>query len=200
MQIHGTEDDVVPYEGNMWMAPIEEVLDFWRTTNLCTDEETVLSIEDSNTTDASTVEHQLNHACNENTTIEFFKVIDGTHTWPGSAIDFGVTNYDINATEEIWRFFSQYNLDGPLSRVAEKIEVQLDYKIYPTLVYDNINIEIDSPGQKRVQIVDPWGRRHSHCSSDDNFITVNTSQLSKGTYILLLELEDIKVKTIFVKN
>ena len=35
------------------------------------------------------------------------KVINGDHDWPGS---FG--NMDINASEEIWDFVSQFNLEG----------------------------------------------------------------------------------------
>ena len=42
-----------------------------------------------------------------------YGVRGGGHTWPGSRVDLpdvlmGNTTYDINASEEIWKFFSQH--------------------------------------------------------------------------------------------
>ena len=45
-------------------------------------------------------------------TTELFKVIGGGHTWPGSNFSIGVTNQDINASIEIWKFFSRYDING----------------------------------------------------------------------------------------
>ena len=47
-------------------------------------------------------------------TTELFKIIGGGHTWPGSNFpnSNGITNYDINASEEIWKFFSRYDING----------------------------------------------------------------------------------------
>ena len=48
--------------------------------------------------------------------VEHFKIIDGGHTWPGSNFpnigDGGITNYDINASLEIWKFFQNMILMG----------------------------------------------------------------------------------------
>jgi len=40
-------------------------------------------------------------------TVEHFKVIGGEHSWPGYNGD-----SDINASAEIWRFFSKYDING----------------------------------------------------------------------------------------
>lgn len=41
-------------------------------------------------------------------------VEDGGHTWPGgqSIPGVGKTSRDIDATDEMWRFFQMYRLDG----------------------------------------------------------------------------------------
>ena len=54
--------------------------------------------------------------------VEHYKIIDGGHTWPGSNFpnigDGGITNYDINASFEIWKFFSKYDINGIINPTA----------------------------------------------------------------------------------
>ena len=47
-----------------------------------------------------------------------FKVIGGGHTWPGSNFSSGITNYDIDACVEIWRFFSRYDINGLITNTT----------------------------------------------------------------------------------
>ena len=44
--------------------------------------------------------------------VEHYKVIGGDHTWPGNAYGGVGTNNDIDASVEIWNFFSKYDLNG----------------------------------------------------------------------------------------
>ena len=51
--------------------------------------------------------------------------IDGGHTWPGSNFpnsNGGITNHDINASLEIWNFFSRYDIHGLINPSTEIIE------------------------------------------------------------------------------
>jgi polyhydroxybutyrate depolymerase len=44
--------------------------------------------------------------------VEFFRVTDGGHTWPGSSWDEALTNRDVSATDLIWAFFKSSSLPG----------------------------------------------------------------------------------------
>lgn len=184
MQIHGTDDSVVPYDGNVWMAPIEDVLDFWREKNACQPYE-FTKVDDISTNDDSTVEHEVNRGCAENADVEFFRINGGTHTWPGSAIDFGVTNYDINASEEIWRFFSQYDLDGKLSSVDE--EVALDFNLSPTIVSDRIELSFSTAGLKDVRVIDMNGVLLFSVRVAGNETIIPAGHLTSGIYLIQVQ-------------
>lgn len=183
MEIHGTEDNVVPYEGtNLGLAGIEEVLNFWREKNNCSETE-VLEVPDSNTTDDSTVEHELNTTCSENTSIELFKVIGGGHTWPGSAIDFGVTNYDINASEEIWRFFSQYNLDGKISALKETLPVE--FKM--TTDHSTIQLSFTSNELKDIRILSMNGEILTQRKTSNLESSISIAHLPAALYLVQVQ-------------
>ena len=114
MQINGTSDATVTYNGTVQYASIESVVDFWVDKNNCNPTPTVINVPNTNTTDGSTVEHYIYTNGEAGSSVELYKVIGGGHTWPGAPIDIpfsGNTNRDINASKEIWRFFSQYRLN-----------------------------------------------------------------------------------------
>jgi len=182
MQIHGTADNVVPYNGNNnWMAPIDEVLDFWRGKNNCFDTE-IFQIENTDPSDDSSVEHQINASCSGGTSIELFKVIGGTHTWPGSAIDFGVTNYDINASEEIWRFFSQHDLNGRISSLKETSLAKL--KLLPSISSDYIELSFLPSDFKNIRVIDMNGQVIYAEKCQDDFTKISIETLPSGIYLL----------------
>lgn len=113
LQIHGTADETVPYEGNpFWTHSIEEVLDYWIGFNNCNATADVTPFEDSPIEDGSTVEQILYEDGDEGAVVVHFKVDGGGHTWPGALEGLPATNYDIEATEFIWGFFKLFDLDG----------------------------------------------------------------------------------------
>lgn len=111
LQIHGTRDGVVPYNGIAWSKSITNVIDYWTAFNGCSLEEEIISFEDINDSDGSTAE-QTSYNCNKNTRTIHVKVTGGGHTWPGAGLNLNDTNYDFNASELIWEFLSQYDLQS----------------------------------------------------------------------------------------
>lgn len=105
LQIHGNSDRVVPYNGADWTLSIDNVLEYWITHNNCNLEPEISQFPDIDSQDGSTIFKYDYKGEQVNTT--HFKVIGGGHTWPGS-----MGNKDISAAEEIWSFFSQYDIDG----------------------------------------------------------------------------------------
>lgn len=110
IQIHGTADATVPYNGNAETASISEVIDFWVQTNNCNPTPIVTDIPNIDPGDGTTTEHSLYEDGINGNTIEHFKVLNGAHTWPGAPIVIGTTSYDFDASVEIWRFFRQHKL------------------------------------------------------------------------------------------
>jgi polyhydroxybutyrate depolymerase len=109
MEIHGTADPTVLY------TTIPDILDFWANFNNCNNTPIVTNMPDINIMDGCTAEHQIWENGDNGATVEHFKIIGGTHTWPGTLFSSSGTNYDISASAEIWRFFSQFDINGLIS-------------------------------------------------------------------------------------
>lgn len=106
MQISGTIDRTVPWDGTMntafgWGgAPhILEVMEFWSDLNACTKDE-LINFPDIDKSDNSTVSLTKKKGGSYNNEVWFYKIEGGGHDWPGA---WG--NKDIDASEEIWKFF-----------------------------------------------------------------------------------------------
>jgi polyhydroxybutyrate depolymerase len=82
---------------------------FWIGENNCLDT-TTIELPDIDTTDNSTVTKSIYSPCNENVEVILYTINGGGHTWPGAPIDIGGTNYDIEASVEIWNFLKRYTL------------------------------------------------------------------------------------------
>lgn len=115
LQIHGTNDNTVLYNGSAAATPIEQVIKFWVENNLCTAEGDTSAIADVDTTDNSTAQLISYTNCDDNSAVQFYKIFNGEHTWPDAAVDLlGVTNHDFNASEAIWNFFEEYSLENKI--------------------------------------------------------------------------------------
>ncbi len=86
-----------------------DITDYWSNYNNTDINPVVTDVINSTPNDGSTVERKLWLNGDNCVSIQELKVINGDHEWPGT---FG--NMDINATEEIWNFVSQFNLEGQI--------------------------------------------------------------------------------------
>jgi len=114
LQIHGTSDADVPYDGVFWSRSIDDVISYWVNYNNCDTDPTITSFQDIDSLDGSTVEHFVYSGGDNGVTTEHMKVTGGNHTWSGADIDLpGLnTNQDINASIEVWKFFSRFDING----------------------------------------------------------------------------------------
>ena len=140
LQIHGTEDDVVLYNGNTLSIPIADVISYWVDYNNCETTPTTTTFPDIDPSDGSTIEHSVYEDGDNGITTEHMKVIGGGHTWPGSVINTGGTNQDIDASMEIWLFFSRFDINGPLS--TDDFENN-QVTIYPNPTQSHINLSLN---------------------------------------------------------
>lgn len=178
MQIHGTADPTVPYNGNAQIAGVESVVDFWVDFNNCDETPEFIEVPDIVTTDGCTAEHYIYHNGINNSTVEFFKIIDGAHTWPGAPISFDITNQDISASVEIWRFFSQYSLQGLAS--TEPFELSL-VQCFPNPANGQFNIQ-SAEILDRIVVMDLNGRVVREIQPISNEVLV--SDLLPGVYLI----------------
>lgn len=111
MYIFGDEDPLVPFEGGQIMGnrgeviPVEETVDFWLKNNEITDSAKITVIDNE---DDDTYVQKYDFGKE----FVFYLVKGGGHCWPGGVqylpkLIIGRTSKEFNASEEIWKWFSQ---------------------------------------------------------------------------------------------
>ena len=187
LQIHGTNDLTVTYNGVGGIincTGIEDLIDFWKNYNSCELNPIIENIPNTNTSDLSTVEkYTYQHTTNLGN-VELFKVINGSHTWPGSSIPlFGLaTNQDISASKEIWRFFSQHSKSAGTSNLIEKeLELIINYNYDENLlIFNDINTTI-----KTITLINNLGQNiHTYSTENKTNFIIDVQFLKEGFYFV----------------
>lgn len=185
MQIHGTEDGTVPYEGNVIFMPVEDVVAHWVSFNECTNEPITTELPDIDPTDGCTVTHYLYEDGLLGSTVEFYKVTNGGHTWPGSDFDIGETTYDFNASKEIWRFFSQYSMIELTSGVTEE-DAGFSFDIYPNPSNESlVNLNFSGLEDKMITVTNLMGQVIFQESVSQTNVEINLE--NQGIYLVTVE-------------
>jgi len=180
LQIHGTADPVVPYNGDTWTKSIDEVNQYWVTVNNCNTTPSITDVPNTSIIDQSTVKHYLYQNGTNGSTIEHFKILGGGHTWPGFGFGVSGTNYDIEASIEIWRFFSQYNLNSLAT--TQEISLQ-EIKLTPNPFHESFSISSNKPLFGNYFLLDATGKKLvTNQVAGKSEITINAETLHKGIY------------------
>ena len=141
MEIHGTADATVPYTGNFLFGTTPAAVAYWVTYNNCESTPSITAIPDTDGGDGCTAEHQVYTGGNNGSTVEHFKIINGEHTWPGSAFGGVGTNQDIDACNEIWRFFSKYDIHGLINTTSvADVNLTKTVSVFPNPANDAMTI------------------------------------------------------------
>jgi polyhydroxybutyrate depolymerase len=118
--MHGTEDNVVPYDGGPIVPGIDSLgefqsahaaAEFWVAVNECTMPPTRTEIPDENESDMSRAFRETWSPCDSDQTVELITLEDAGHTWPGHQTASprpGETNLDFDGTQVIWDFFEAH--------------------------------------------------------------------------------------------
>lgn len=155
LEIHGTADDVVPYDatdpdGAGWYGAggVEAVHNFWVNQNQCTEVDE-FTFDDVVPEDNTTVDAKIHTGGINGNQVWLYSVIGGGHDWPGFS-----GNFDILATDEIWNFFSQVSTCSATS--IDEPTPHFDVEIFPNP--SNGNVTINSEITAQVQLWDVEGR------------------------------------------
>ena len=190
LQIHGTEDDVVLYNGNTLSIPIADVISYWVDYNNCETTPTTTTLPDIDPSDGSTIEHSVYEDGDNGITTEHMKVIGGGHTWPGSEINTGGTNQDIDASMEIWLFFSRYDINGPLS--TDDFENN-QMTIYPNPTQSKINLSLNYAKEVHYKLFSPLGKQLMTGTITSSNQEIDISHLPSNIYFLRVGSQIFKV-------
>lgn len=122
--MNGTDDLFVPYEGGNLgsltdggsVIGTDETIHFWQKNNNCSNlNATITDLPDNDDTDDSTVTLFDYGSCANSSEILLYRINGGGHVLPGyeSTLNpipiIGNINNDIDAAEEIWKFFKKHN-------------------------------------------------------------------------------------------
>ncbi len=199
MQIHGTADATVPYSGNSTMEPIDSVVRYWVLNNGCNVAPSFSNVPNTNTTDGCTAQHYVYANGNLGSSVELFKIIGGTHSWPGFPFGGVGTNLDINASVEIWRFFRKYQLDL-LTSLSDNYHNDIEFSLYPNPSNSVLNISFNNSENLALEVcvTDIIGNNIILQNNRSN--AINIESLNAGIYFLLIKQQSkLIVKRKFVK-
>ncbi len=122
--MNGTDDLFVPYNGGD-LAPFtnggsvigtDQTILFWQNNNNCSNlTSTITELPNTNDTDGSTVSVFNYESCENSSEILLYRINNGGHILPGYESNInpipliGNINYDIDAAEDIWKFFEKHS-------------------------------------------------------------------------------------------
>ena len=192
MQIHGTADGTVAYAGSAGLLGIEDLVQNWVDFNNCSGTPVVIEVPDITPLDNCTAEHSVYSGGDAGSTVEFFKIIGGDHSWPGAPININTTNMDISASKEIWRFFSQYQLDELTGVSEDAIAESSPVNIYPNPSQDYFNLGFPDNSKKEIIVTNTMGQviHREQCSCTN--LRLNIGQ--NGIYLVSI-FEKNKIRT-----
>lgn len=193
MEIHGTADPVRTWNGAgpvTQAVNVDTLIKHWVRLNGCSPVPDCDTLPDIITTDNSSVYHYTYAGGLAGSSVEFYKVINGGHTWPGSLVKepFGNTNMDFSACEVIWKFLSKYRLDR-LSGIANASMDGELIKIYPNPVNSVLNIQSNHQASIReIRVFSILGREMLNIVDPvfHGTYTIDTSAWNKGLYITMI--------------
>lgn len=200
MQIHGTSDNVVNYNGGFGGIGVEALVSRWRSLNGCTAAPQNSQVPDTVSSDNSTVIRELSSGCDGCAEVELLKVESGGHTWPGTSstlFGLGTINRDIKAEIEIWNFFQRFSLAGCNSIAVIPAD---EVKFFPNPALDNLQITLKHDVIDEVVVYNLTGQQVLSLSPQSAQAVVNVSCLPAATYICKLRSGNALRMLSFVKK
>lgn len=207
MQIHGTADPIVRYNGFFEGISATETIDFWRTKNNCLADYQKTKVSNTVKLDFSKAVRYDFGDCMEETAVVLYKVKNGGHTWPGASLILGVTNKDFSASEEIWHFFKQFSFEVP-SRSRNSLPVSTGFQLMPNPTFENLTIALNlskpttlSRGLYSLQGQTVLGKETAHFPTGKLKWNYDLQGIPMGIYFLRLYFDgEVITRKVIVKQ
>lgn len=188
MNIHGTTDPIVNYNGFTGALGVEATVAFWRDNNGCTNISDTINVSNTSSTDNSTAQLIRYRECDENSEVYFYKITNGGHTWPNGLIDipqYGNTNRDFDATTEIWNFFKRHK-KGQQSSSLNNIN-DFSAAIFPNPFGNTFTIKLSDEFPTELTVFDVTGKQVFEQENVKSTVTINSQNWNTGIYIAVLK-------------
>ena len=114
MHFHGTADSAAPFTGSGFFLSVEDTTAFFAFRYMCDMPPATVSLADLDPTDGTSVDKTVYQNCFDGGEVEYFTIFGGEHNWPGGPdTSSGLPtpqSQDINASQEMWDFFTRFTL------------------------------------------------------------------------------------------
>lgn len=191
MQIHGTADATVNYNGDQYFLSVDSVLNYWVAHNNCNLVPTISSVPDINTADGCTAELYSFTGGDLGAEVLHYKITNGGHTWPGSSVTIGTTNQDFDASVEIWKFFSRYE-KANLTSLNNSLEKNWVEVLGGNPITEVLALNFNSKQDVQVAIFDLNGK-NIFKSVAKGGVSINMESYPSGMYILRCQSGNLTV-------
>jgi polyhydroxybutyrate depolymerase len=169
LQIHGTSDFVVSYNGSIFSGlGVQEVLDLWTSNLACATPPVVTPYN-------ATVEQQVYAPCNGSASVVHYKIDGGGHTWP--------TGSTFSATDVIWDFFQGFTCGDISTAIPEALPQEL--ALWPNPAGEAVFIQ-GLAGNTAYTLIDVTGRSVRSGIAVGEPARIDLTGLRDGTYVLRL--------------
>ena len=169
---------------------VNDITTYWANHNNTDINPTVTQIPNTNNSDGSTVEKRIWENGDNCVAIQELKVINGDHDWPGSS-----GNMDIDASEEIWKFLSMYDINGLINCGSTDITISsdIDFEIYPNPSSDFLTIKSYSKTKLNYSIYSSIGKLVINGKLDNLNNIIDIYDLVPQLYILKIDGKSYKI-------
>ena len=174
LDIHGTTDPVVGYDGGSEYfgyqlgLSVENILNYWKNANGCSDEPVVDTLPDTHNDGLRFVQYVYPG----NKELRHIKVIGGNHSWYHNA-----SQYDIDYIEYIHDFFTGKN---QINKVNNPTTGSLN--VYPNPTTGQVKIELNTP--TTIEIIDIQGRIIIQKQVESGIANLDLSNAHNGVYFI----------------
>ncbi|MFT5777520.1 MAG: polyhydroxybutyrate depolymerase [Crocinitomicaceae bacterium] len=203
--MNGTEDNLIPYEGGVIgvstaggsVIGTDSTIAFWLDKNGSPNTPDSMSFPDIVTTDNGIVKLFSYPLGLNGSEVVLFKMIGAGHTVPGQLPNWvqipllGYVNRDINAAQEIWKFFSRHCRNEVVA--LEEIDSDERFMLYPNPAKELVTIRSknNEPITGTLKIVDLSGKAlRSILLEGATEQTLNVSGIDEGSYLLYVIIKD----------
>ena len=182
LHIHGTNDNVVGYNGYSTAfgltlgLGVDAILDYWQNANGCSGEPAIDTLPDLKDDGLRFIRYTYN--CG--TDLQFLKVVGGVHDWYHSS-----AQYDIGYKEALYEFCTGRSLPSSVDvREMEQLRVWPN----PTNGVFNIQIAYSSSPSKEIKVFDVYGKMvdviNTMCASSLGTAQIDLSRHPDGIYFV----------------
>ena len=191
--IPGTSDSS-PHSSYSGLQPyymsVNDITTYWANHNNTDINPTVTQIPNTNNSDGSTVEKRIWENGDNCVAIQELKVINGDHDWPGSS-----GNMDIDASEEIWKFVSMYDINGLINCGSTDITISsdIDFEIYPNPSSDFLTIKSYFKTNLNYSVYSSIGKLVINGKLDNLNNIIDIYDLEPQLYILKIDGKSYKI-------